>query len=160
MMMRIGVDRLRRDDEINRHDARALMQHLEERVLPVRARLAPDDGGRRHLHRLAVARHRLAVRLHVELLQIGGEAREALVVRDHRMGGIVPRVAIPDSKKPHQDRQIVLQRRFREVPVDVVPAAQKREEVVAANGDGKRQSDGRPDRIAAAHPVPEAEHAI
>ena len=44
VVLRQMVVRLAAHDEIGGHDLRALVQHLIERVLPVRAGRAPDDG--------------------------------------------------------------------------------------------------------------------
>src|SRR5690606_40598476 len=66
-------------------DLRALMQQLVKRVLRIRSRLAPDDGARGALHGLARAPHPLAVALHLELLQMGRESTQVVVVRQHRM---------------------------------------------------------------------------
>ena len=57
-------------DEVTRDELRALMDQLVEGVLPVRARLPPHDRPRLHAYRPAVEVDRLAVALHVELLQI------------------------------------------------------------------------------------------
>jgi hypothetical protein len=67
-------------DELEGHRIGALMEELVERVLTVRARLAEDDGpgGVGELDAFAV--DSLAVGLHVELLKVGGEAREGLGV--------------------------------------------------------------------------------
>ena len=46
---------------------------------------------------------------------------------------------------------------MREVLVHRVRAGEQLAEAVGADGDGDRQADGRPHRIAAADPVPEAE---
>lgn len=53
--------------------ARALVDQLVEGVLAVGAELAPDDGAGIALYRRAVDGDALAVRFHVELLQIGRE---------------------------------------------------------------------------------------
>jgi hypothetical protein len=59
------------DDELHRDDVGALVDQLEEGMLAVGARLAPDDRARYAVDGLAGKRHALAVRFHVELLQIG-----------------------------------------------------------------------------------------
>src|SRR3546814_1267612 len=63
----------------------ALVQELVEGMLAVGARLAPDDRTGRLAHRMPGQRHPLAVGFHVELLQVGREALEALVVGQHRL---------------------------------------------------------------------------
>ena len=101
----------------------------------------------------------LAVALHLQLLEIGGKAPEPLVVGDHAVRGVAEDVAVPDAEQPHQDRNVPLDRRLAEMLVDLVAAAQKFVEAVRPDRDRQRQADARPDRIAAADPIPEAEHA-
>ena len=154
VMARVGVGRPGGDEEIDRHDVGSLMQHLEKGVLAIGAGLAPDHRRGRHRDRRAVVAHRLAVRFHFELLQIGGKAAEPLVVGDDRMGGVTPDVAIPDADEPHQHRNIVGERRLFEMLVDIEAAAQKIREMFGADGDGERQPDRRPDRSSARRPNP------
>ena len=85
VMRLVGVGRLRRDEEIDGHDLRALVDELEEGVLAVGAGLAPDHRAGGLGDRRAVEAHALAVALHLQLLEIGGEAAEPLVVGDHRL---------------------------------------------------------------------------
>src|SRR6185437_3584156 len=80
----IAARRAGGQQEIQRRTHAALVQHLEERVLAIVAGLAPDDGGGRALDRRTVLHHRLAVALHFELLQVGGEAPQRVVVRQYR----------------------------------------------------------------------------
>ena len=54
---------------------------------------------------------------------------------------------------------LLLDRRLAEMLVDLVAAAQEFVEAVGPDRDRERQPDARPDRIAPADPVPEAEHA-
>src|SRR5690606_34508064 len=94
--------------------------------------------------------HRLAVALHVLLLEVGGEAAEPLVVRQHRVGRKAPGVAIPDTEQAHDDRQVLLEFRLEEVLVHLVGAGEERLEIVEADRNRHWQADGRPDRITAA----------
>ena len=91
---------------------RSLMQHLKERMLRIRARLAPHDGRRGEIDALAGERHRLAVALHFELLQIRRQARQALIVGQHRKRRQLQKSAIPHAEHSHQHRQILLERRL------------------------------------------------
>ena len=82
--------------KVDRHDLGALVQQLEEGVLPVGAGLSPQDRARSpRRHARAVHVDVLAVALHVELLKIGREAAEALVVGNHGLGSEAPGVAVP-----------------------------------------------------------------
>ena len=63
-------------DQVAGHEPRPLVEELEEAVLGVRARLAPDDRRSVVGERGAVARDPLAVRLHRKLLEVRGETVE------------------------------------------------------------------------------------
>ena len=51
-------------------------------------------------------------------------------------------------------------RRRAEMIVDRMRAGEELAEILRADGDHQRQADGRPDRVAAADPIPEAEDAV
>ncbi len=87
------------------------MQELKEGVLAIGAGFAEENRACRAFDRRAIERHRFAVRFHFELLEIGGKAREPLIVRDHRMGGIIPKIPIPDAEERHEHGNILLKRR-------------------------------------------------
>ena len=99
VMRRQVLVRVGGDEEIARDDVGALVDQLVEGVLAIGARLAPDDRAGRLVDGLALERHRLAVALHVLLLEIGGEARQPLVVGQHGMGRETPGVAVPDAEQ-------------------------------------------------------------
>ena len=73
MLRHIGFMAMGADDEFDRNDIGPLMQQLEKRMLRIGARLSPDQRAGRTLQGMAVPVHRFAVRLHIELLQIGGK---------------------------------------------------------------------------------------
>ncbi len=100
----------------------------------------------------------LAVALHLQLLEIGGEAPEPLVIGDHPVRRVTENIAVPDAEQPHQDRDVPFDRRLAEMLVDLIAAAKKFVEAVGSDCDRERQPDARPDRIAAADPIPEAEY--
>jgi len=83
-------------DEVARDQPRPLMDQLIERVLAVGAGLTPVDGTRIGAHRLPVESHLLAVTLHRELLEVGGEALEVLLVGQHRDRLRAEEVVVPD----------------------------------------------------------------
>ena len=74
------------------------MEQLVEGVLAVGARLAPDDLAGGDVDRRAVAGHRLAVGLHAQLLQVGGEAGQVLRVGQDRLGLRAEEVDVPDAR--------------------------------------------------------------
>ncbi len=160
VVVRVGPGRLGRDQEVHRHDLRALVQQLEEGVLAVGAGFAPHDRAGGEADGAAIDVHRLAVALHVELLEVGREAAEALVVGNYGLGREAQGVAVPHADQPHQHGDVGLQRRFAEMLVHLEPAAQKILELLRADQDGEREPDAGPDGIAPADPVPEAEHAV
>ena len=137
---------------------RTLMQHLEERVLAVRARLAPDHGGGRVIDHRAVEPRRLAVALHFELLQIRRTGNAAL-----------PNTARPDTlcepKKLRYQMPIMPSStgRLRSSgasrkcwSISCAPASSS-SNFFGPTDDHDRQTDRRPQRIAAADPVPHLE---
>src|SRR3984957_1754132 len=132
------------------------MDKLKEGVLAIGAGFAPHDWARRRIRRRTIKLDMLAVALHLQLLEIGREAPEPLVIRDHPMGRVTENIAVPDAEQPHQDRDVPFDRRLAEVLVDFVAAAEKFVEAVRPDRDRKRQPDAGPDRIAAADPIPEA----
>ena len=85
---------------------------------------------------------------------------QPLVVRQHRERIHAEEVAIPDADQAHQHRQIVLERRGAEVLVHFVTAFQHQLELIHAERQRDRQSDGRPHRVAAADPVPHREAVL
>ena len=90
-------------DEVGRHQPGALVQQLVEGVLAVGARLAPHDlAGVASRPASPSQRHRLAVALHAQLLQVGGEAGQVLAVGQHRLGLGAEEVDVPDRDQPEQ----------------------------------------------------------
>ena len=100
----------------------------------------------------------LAVALHRQLLQIGRKPLQVLLVGQHRNGLRAEEVVVPDGQQAHEHRQIPLERRGAEMLVHLVKAVQHRAEIVRADGQHGRKADGRVHGVAAADPIPEAEH--
>src|SRR5476649_1427801 len=86
-------------DEVAGDQARALMDELVEAVLAVGPGFAPEDGTGVIGDVLARERDVLAVGFHGELLQIGREALEVLLVRQNGNGLGVEEVGVPDCEK-------------------------------------------------------------
>ena len=147
-------------DEVDGDHVGTLVQELEERVLRVGARLAPDDRAGGGGGGLAVLRDALAVRFHFELLDIGGETLEPLVVGDQRHGWPAHRVAPPDAGKREQHWQVLFKGRLAEMPVHRGGPGEKGPEPPGADGNGQAQPDRTPERVAPADPVPEAEDPL
>ncbi len=85
---------------------------------------------------------------------------ERFVVRQDGAGLGSEEVDVPDPEQAEQHRQVVLQGGRAEVLVEEVGASQQPLEARVADGEGDRQPDGRPQRVAAADPVPELEDAL
>ena len=89
--------RLAEGDEVARDEPRPLVNQLVERVLAVGARFAPIDGAGIVVHRRPLQRHVLAVALHRQLLQVGREPLQVLLVGQHRDGLRAEEVVVPDA---------------------------------------------------------------
>ena len=148
----VACQRLRCDDEVHRDHVRSLMQELKERVLRVRARLAKDHRRRCMRDRGAIRTGLLAVRLHFELLKKGGEPRQPLAVGDDRNRAASLNIATPDTDQGEKNRQIVRQRRLREMAVHLGGAAQKRLEFRPTDRNRQRQPHRGPERETPADP--------
>ncbi len=133
---------------------------LVEGVLAVGAGLAPDDWAGIALNRRAVDRHALAVRFHVELLQIGREAQEPLIIGQDGARRITENVAVIEADQAKQHRQVLAHRRGAEMGVHRMRAIQELAEIFRTDGDHQRQADRRPDRITPADPIPEPEYPL
>ena len=102
-----GLRLLREADEVDRDQLRALVDQLVEAVLAVRARLAPVHRAGLVVDPRAVEGDVLAVGLHRQLLQVGGEALQVLVVRHDadRLGA--EEVHVPHGEQAHEHGQVL-----------------------------------------------------
>ncbi|OBQ31838.1 MAG: hypothetical protein AN485_23065 [Anabaena sp. MDT14b] len=150
----------RRQQELRRNRLGALVHELHEGVLSVGARLAPDHRAGAARHGRARQRHPLAVRFHVELLQIGRQPRQPLVIGQYRARGVAAGIAVPDADEAQQNGQVVGQRRGAEMLIHGMGAVQHVGEALRPDRQHHRQAHRRPQRVAAAYPVPEAEHPV
>src|SRR5439155_22588171 len=109
------VERFYERDEVTGDQRGPLMNQLVEGVLAVGSRLAPVDrtGGVCNLG--PIKRNVLAVALHRQLLQIGRESLEVLLVGKDRNGLCVEEVAVPNGQQAHQHGKVALERRGAEV---------------------------------------------
>ena len=88
---------LKRRDKIAHHRLRALVKQLIKRMLGIRAQLAPQHRAGGVVHRLALARHRFAIGLHLQLLKIGGKVLKPPVVGQNRVSANIQKVNVPDT---------------------------------------------------------------
>ena len=100
----------------------------------------------------------LAVALHGELLEICGKSFQILLVGQYGDGLGAEEIVVPDADQAHQHRQIALERRSAEMLVDLMEAAEHRAEIFRPDRQHGRKADRRIHGIAAADPIPEAEH--
>ncbi len=146
------------DHELAGHHLGALVEHLEEGVLAIGAGLAPDHRAGGVGQRLAVHRHALAVRFHLQLLQVGRQPREALVVGQHGAGLDSRRSGGTRRRQAQQQRQVVAPAAAAEMAVHRVRRrAGSARKCFGPDRDRDRQADRPPQRVAPADPVPEAE---
>ncbi len=147
-------------DEVAGDQPRPLVDQLVEGVLAVGSRLAPEDRPGVVVDMGALERDVLAVGLHRQLLQVGGEAVQVLVVGEDAAGLGAEEAAVPDREQAHQHRQVAGRRRLAEVLVHRVEAGEHLGELRRADRQHGREADRRVHRVAAADPVPEAEHVL
>ena len=158
VMIADRVGAVRRCQEIRRHQMRALMQQLVEGMLAIVAQTTPQDRSSLDRYRLAFAVDRLAVALHVQLLQIVRQRAQIIIVDQGHLTAGTEEVDVPDAQQRQDHRQVVLQGRAAEVLVHGMRAFKQLDEVLHAQIDHDRQADRRPQRIAPANPIPELEH--
>ena len=152
------VIRLGESDEVRRDEPRALMEQLIEGMLAVGARFAPEDLPGLVVDARPVEPHRLAVRLHRQLLQVGGEPRQPLAVGEHGVRLGAEEVDIPEVQQSLDDGQALIKGCLEEVLVHGAKPRQHLGEGVLPDRDHQREADGRVVGVTSSHPVPEAEH--
>src|SRR5215471_18089831 len=108
------VERLCEGDEVAGDEPGALMDQLIERVLAIGSRLAPIDRAGLMIYRHPGEGQVLAVALHRQLLEIGWEALQILLVGQHRDGLCAEEVIVPDAEETHEHRQVALEWRAAE----------------------------------------------
>ena len=152
------VEGLGEGDEVAGDEAGALVDELVEAVLAVGAGFAPVDRTRVGIHMGAIEFHMLAVALHGELLEVGGEAFQVLVVGQDGNGLRAVEVVIPQGQEAVEDWDVLLEGRGAEVLIHRMESGEHFAEVVRAEGDHVGEADGGIHRIAPPYPIPEAEH--
>ena len=111
-----------RGDEVARNHLGALVDELVEGVLAVGARFAPEDRAGLVVHALAFTVDGLAVGFHVGLLEVGGQAVQVLVVREHRVAGSAEEVVVPHADEGEDNRHVLVGRGGLEVLIHFVGA--------------------------------------
>ena len=83
-----------------------------------------------------------------------------LIVGQHRMIRGAQEVAVPDSRKRQQDRQVAVQGCAAEVLVKPVRTGQKLGEIFPADRHGQDKAHGRADRVPSADPIPQVQPTL
>src|SRR5258706_5271311 len=76
------------------------------------------------------------------------------------MGGMSQKIDVPYPDQRRQYRQVAFQRRIAEMLIHLVGAGEEFLESLETDREGDRQANGRPQRVAPPHPIPESEHAL
>src|SRR6185295_11170994 len=136
---------------------RALVQELVEGMLAHGA-LGAEQHRRRGIGELApLAIDTLAVRFHLELLEVRREQPQRVGVRQHGVRWYAEEVRVPGPDERHQHWDVLLEGRLREVLVDLPPALEELLEGVGPDGAHRRYYQRRQYREAAVDPVPHRE---
>ena len=144
MMFSVAVAtmrRLRKTYKIARHQLGALMQQLVKGMLAIGAGLTPYNRASLIIHRCAVFGDPLAIALHIALLEVGREPAEVLIIRQDSFGLRMPKVVIPGTNKPENNRRVLGQRGSAEVLIHSVKAIKHLAEVFSADRHHYRQTD-------------------
>src|SRR5271156_6537270 len=106
MLLAQRVQRLAEGDEIAGDQPGSLMDQLIERVLAVGAGLTPINRAGVARDAIAVERYVLAVALHRQLLEIGREPFQVLLVGEYADGLGAKEIIVPDGQEAHQHWQV------------------------------------------------------
>lgn len=155
-----GVVRLGGHQEISGDELSALVQKLEEAVLRIGGRLTEQDGTGGVLDVLTGASDSLAVALHGQLLQVGGEAVQILVKGSNQVGLSTKEVAVPNTQQTTKSGDVLLERCLSEVLVHSLGTSQELVEVVVTNVQSDRQANGTPDGVTTTNPRFKSKHVL
>ncbi len=150
---------LARDDEFDRGQMRSLMKQLEHRMLRIGADPAPGDRRGLLRHRLSFESHRLAVRFHFELLQIGRQKPQPLVIGEHRARLAAQAIGVNLVGEGREQADIVGAVGEAEMAVHLGGAFEQVGKGVPAQCERRGKADRRPERIAAADGFAERQNA-
>lgn len=109
---------------------------------------------------MATLSNELSVRLHVSLLEIIGELVEVLIVGEKELSLGTVEIVVPETDDSQDYGKVLLQRGFLEVLVHAVSTLEELLEVLIADNEGDRQSDGTPEGVTSTDPVPKLEHVL
>src|SRR5262249_7848967 len=152
------VQRRSKRQEVAGDEPRPLMDQLVEGVLAIGSRLAEVDRASVTRYLGTVERNAFPEALHGQLLQVGWEAFQVLLIRQDRNRFGDEEVVVPDRQKAHEYRQVAFERSRTEVFVHLVATVQHGAEIIRADCQHGREPDRRSHRVAPTYPVPELEH--
>ena len=135
------------------------MQQLEDRMLGVGAGSAPGDGRRRLIDGRTVHRHRLAVRFHLQLLEVEGQQAQPLVIGEGGARLASEPADVEPVDEGGDERRILRRLGVAEVAVHLRRAFEQFLEGAPAQRQRRGQADSAPQRVAAAYPFAELEDA-
>ena len=151
---------LGRDQELGWHDPGALVQQLVEGVLAVGPRLTPDNGAGHGGDVRAIAPGALAVGFHIQLLEVGGQQPQPLVVGQDGPGFMAAEIVVPQTHQRQRQRQVVGVTGVEKVVIHGAGTGEEVGKVLRADGDHQAQPHRPPQGIAPPDPILEAEHAV
>ena len=157
MLLVEAVAGLDRGDELDGHEMSALVEELEDGVLGVGADPAPGDWRGRPAGGRAVELHRLAVRFHLQLLEIGRQQAQALVIGEDGAGPGAADVGVITVGEGGEDGRVFEQGREAEMAVHRRRALEQGLERVPAERQRGGKADRRPERVAAADALGEGQ---
>ena len=105
-MLKIHFETLRCDQKFARDDGGALVDKLIERVLSVRAGFPPHYRARTASKWCSVLGDAFAITLHIQLLEIGRQTAEALVIGQYRASGVAANVVMPNANQRQQNGHV------------------------------------------------------
>ena len=106
-----------RNNKIDRHNIRPLVNQLEKRMLNIRSRPAEQNRSRRIIDNFAVLVNKFAVALHIQLLQISRQITQILVIWHNRVALESEKVVIPNAQQRQNNRNIMFQIRLGKMAV-------------------------------------------
>src|SRR5262245_45548307 len=108
------------------------MDQLVKRMLAIRSGFTPVNRAGIAGNLASIKRNVFAVALHGQLLEVGWESLQVLLVGKDRYRLRTEEVVIPNSQEPHEHGQVAFERRCPEVLVHLVEAVQHGTKVIRA----------------------------
>ena len=141
VMMPNGIVGFNRGNEVARNELGALMDKLVEGVLPVGARLTPDDRAGRDVDHFAVTVDVFAVTLHIALLKIRGKTVHVLIIRQNGLRLGAKEIIVPDAHQSQRGRQVLLKGCGPKMLVHLVTTGEQFRKVTKTNRHGDGQAN-------------------